>query len=152
MLTQDSLEDMLDFYQSQPENSDPDTELEGSHMATLSHLRATLQQLSSQKNRILATIERKREHIDSLIPAPKVKYHLRGVIIHKGSADLGHYYSFIDVDGEWFRFDDLISEPVDEDMVMQTSLGLAGSPSENSYFLVYAQSDDLGCNQRERSI
>lgn len=34
-------------------------------------------------------------------------YRLKGVVIHSGSADSGHYYSFIEnKDGRWFEFND----------------------------------------------
>lgn len=39
---------------------------------------------------------------------PNAKYTLVGVVVHKGSADAGHYYSFIQDRNsqKWLRFDD----------------------------------------------
>lgn len=42
--------------------------------------------------------EREAKH-----PPEYFKYQLRGVVVHTGSADSGHYYSFIDNrKGAWF--------------------------------------------------
>jgi len=46
------------------------------------------------------------------ITRPEHRYRLRGIVIHVGTAERGHYYSFIDVGGirgespRWLRFDD----------------------------------------------
>ncbi len=46
--------------------------------------------------------EREAKH-----PPEYFKYQLRGVVVHTGSADSGHYYSFIDNrKGAWFEFND----------------------------------------------
>jgi len=46
----------------------------------------------------------------STLPDDDYEYQLSGVVVHSGSAEMGHYYSFIKerVDGteQWFRFDD----------------------------------------------
>ena len=34
------------------------------------------------------------------------KYKLSGILVHSGSADAGHYYSFIKVGDKWFEFND----------------------------------------------
>jgi ubiquitin C-terminal hydrolase len=36
-------------------------------------------------------------------PAP---YSLKGVVIHSGTSEGGHYYSLIKQDGKWFKFND----------------------------------------------
>ena len=43
----------------------------------------------------------------SLIDEPmKYTYKLKGVLVHSGTAEFGHYYSFILVDGKWIEFND----------------------------------------------
>ena len=43
-------------------------------------------------------------------------YKLRGVVVHTGSADCGHYYSYIEAkEGEWFEFNDEDVYPFDID-------------------------------------
>ena len=34
------------------------------------------------------------------------QYKLRGMVVHSGQASGGHYYSYIQCDGTWFKFDD----------------------------------------------
>lgn len=34
------------------------------------------------------------------------KYRLSGVLVHSGSAESGHYYSFIKVGEKWYEFND----------------------------------------------
>lgn len=31
---------------------------------------------------------------------------LKGVIVHSGSADVGHYYSILETDKSWRKYDD----------------------------------------------
>lgn len=32
--------------------------------------------------------------------------HLKGIIVHSGSADVGHYYTILQEDGRWIKLDD----------------------------------------------
>ena len=36
------------------------------------------------------------------LPPEHFDYQLKGVVVHTGSADSGHYYSLIDEKGKWF--------------------------------------------------
>ncbi|KNC51053.1 uncharacterized protein AMSG_12029 [Thecamonas trahens ATCC 50062] len=47
-------------------------------------------------------------------PDDYYQYELAGIIVHMGTADSGHYYTFVKertVDGEWFRFNDTNVDP-----------------------------------------
>ena len=47
-------------------------------------------------------------------------YKLRGVVVHTGSADCGHYYSFIEnKEGSWFEFNDEDVLPFDVDKLTE---------------------------------
>jgi ubiquitin C-terminal hydrolase len=57
--------------------------------------------------------------LNRTIPPEYYQYKLKGVVVHDGMADYGHYYSFIrdreDADGQenWYTFNDTIVEPFD---------------------------------------
>ena len=73
----------------------------------------------------------------NLIVTQKTKFYLKGVIIHEGDVNYGHYYSYVYVNGSWFKFDDLQVSKVEEFEVMQTGRGLSEKKSANCYCLVY---------------
>jgi ubiquitin C-terminal hydrolase len=39
-------------------------------------------------------------------PGDPAAYHLKGVVLHSGSAHSGHYVSLVRIDEQWYRFDD----------------------------------------------
>jgi len=51
----------------------------------------------------------------SVHPKEYYQYHLVGVVVHTGSAEAGHYYSFIKdrITGEWNEFNDSLIKPFD---------------------------------------
>lgn len=46
--------------------------------------------------------ERRHDHHTSM----DYHYKLRGIVIHLGAAEAGHYYSLVRHDGQWLLFDD----------------------------------------------
>ena len=41
------------------------------------------------------------------LPTSHFQYRLKGVVVHTGSADSGHYYSFIEgANAQWYEFND----------------------------------------------
>jgi len=64
------------------------------------------------------------------------KYHIVGVITHKGlSSDGGHYMSWVHHNGnEWVRIDDEIVGPVDTEEIWKLS---GGRDCDMAYLLLY---------------
>ncbi|CAD8161453.1 unnamed protein product [Paramecium pentaurelia] len=60
-------------------------------------------------------------------------YKLVGVLIHTGSADSGHYYSFINSqENKWFEFDDRFVSPFKFENLKQECFG--GNNQQNDYY------------------
>lgn len=57
------------------------------------------------------------------------EYTLRGTIIHSGTSEAGHYYSFIKQKEKWFKFNDEIIEEVDYSKVEEEAYGGGGDDS-----------------------
>jgi len=52
------------------------------------------------------------------------QYRLKGVVIHEGSADSGHYYSFIkEPEGRWMEFNDHIVSTFDFSKLPEEAFG-----------------------------
>jgi ubiquitin C-terminal hydrolase len=59
---------------------------------------------------------------------PCCQYELRGIVAHVGTADSGHYYSFIKEregkhDGQWFEFNDRIVAPFSPEKIPEECYG-----------------------------
>jgi ubiquitin carboxyl-terminal hydrolase 34 len=91
-------------------------------------------------------------------PAP---YLLKGVVIHSGTSEGGHYYSLIKQDGRWFKFNDQSVTPFNENDIGREAFGgdehydtmgeLASST--NAYILFYerAQGGEEGEQEELKS-
>ncbi|CAD8074991.1 unnamed protein product [Paramecium primaurelia] len=69
-------------------------------------------------------------------PQEYYQYRLTGVVIHMGSADSGHYYSFIqDKDdlSKWYEFNDIIVTPADIKDLKNDAFGGADKFIKNKY-------------------
>ncbi|OMJ74578.1 hypothetical protein SteCoe_26477 [Stentor coeruleus] len=89
-------------------------------------------------------------------PDDYYQYRLRGIIIHVGTADSGHYYSFIREQNQWFEFNDTLVRPLDpsdipneafggeEKFSYQAQSGITAaafkSKHRNAYILLYERS------------
>jgi ubiquitin C-terminal hydrolase len=86
---------------------------------------------SDGKTEELVVPERYAEH-----PKEYYTYRVKGIIVHSGTAQGGHYYSFIqqrDGSQQWHRHDDKRIAPFDlKDMALETFGGGAKSDGENS--------------------
>ena len=68
----------------------------------------------------------------------KTSYNLKAVIIHDGTINSGHYYSYIKYDGKWFCFNDSKVSEVPETLVFEDAKGLKVE-SRNCYCLIYVK-------------
>lgn len=72
-------------------------------------------------------------------------YVLKGVVVHLGYADSGHYYSFIQdrATGKWHEFNDTVVRPFNIDDIAEEAYGgeTTGYESKekikNAYMLIY---------------
>lgn len=68
-------------------------------------------------------------------------YRLKGVVVHTGSADSGHYYSFVeDNDKGWFEFNDIRVTPFDVNNLPDETFGSKDAYEDkikNAYLLFY---------------
>lgn len=51
------------------------------------------------------------------------EYKLFGVLVHNGSTIGGHYYAFLDVEGEWYKFNDSLVSPATENQAVDDNAG-----------------------------
>ncbi len=50
-------------------------------------------------------------------------YKLRGVVIHSGSSESGHYYSYIRDEEKWIEFNDILVREAEVENVMSEAYG-----------------------------
>lgn len=72
---------------------------------------------------------------------------LKGIIVHSGSADVGHYYTIVQQDGRWIKLDDsrtsffttssLDSECYGGTFTTSDEWAHLGEQSKNAYVLIY---------------
>lgn len=70
------------------------------------------------------------------------KYHLHGIVMHIGTAEFGHYISYIksrDQEGVWHNFNDTNVSTMTEEEVLKAAYGEKGSM--NGYILFYDRED-----------
>ncbi|KAI8805187.1 hypothetical protein BJ742DRAFT_856132 [Cladochytrium replicatum] len=73
-----------------------------------------------------------RQHDTVMSPTPGALYELSGILVHAGTADSGHYYSFIrervpregnNGERRWFQFNDSTVEPFDPRNIPELAFG-----------------------------
>lgn len=67
------------------------------------------------------------------------KYKLSGILVHSGSAESGHYYSYIKIGEQWFEFNDKsVSEFNIQNNLKNECFGCAeGKKTRSAYMLFY---------------
>ena len=70
-------------------------------------------------------------------------YHLHGVCIHDGTAESGHYYSYIrdHTQGVWRKYDDHRVTIVEQDQVLEEAMG--GGLTKSAYYVIYISDKEL---------
>ena len=74
------------------------------------------------------------------------RYELHGVIVHRGSANSGHYYAYLrpTIENKWFKFNDsFVSETSSFDAIENNYGSDNEEKSYNAYILLYARIDSL---------
>ena len=72
-------------------------------------------------------------------PAEYYQYRLRGVVVHSGTAESGHYYSFIGTERGWVEFNDTLVREFDlKDLPIEAFGG--EERTRNAYLLFYQRS------------
>ena len=90
-----------------------------------------IEDLESQIKKYNDDIVSSYKHIE------KESYHIHSMCIHKGTAESGHYYTFIKdhFNGTWIQFNDIKVNFVDEKTVYEHSNG--GFGVKSAYWAVY---------------
>lgn len=75
-------------------------------------------------------------------------YHLHGICVHDGSAESGHYFTFIKDHHQkvWRKFNDIRVSTVDEKEVFEQSIG--GHGTMTAYWLVYISEEMLKAHEQ----
>ena len=76
-------------------------------------------------------------------------YNLRGIIMHQGSADFGHYTSYIKdrLSDKWFLYNDLSVKEVSESEVLKNAYGTS-TENSSAYILFYDRMDIDEANKK----
>lgn len=69
--------------------------------------------------------------------APVLEYRLKAIINHTGSANFGHFYSLIQIEGKWYCFSDTHVSEWSIDLVFRYAKGI-GDSSASAYCLFYS--------------
>jgi ubiquitin C-terminal hydrolase len=97
-------------------------------------------------------------------PDEYYKFFLRGIIIHLGTAENGHYYSFIKQENSWFEFNDTIVRKIDPSDIPSEAFGgeekfsySSNMPSgskkiRNAYILLYERKIFYSFNKEDESL
>lgn len=150
-MSTDSSDDLKLF---SPENLNASLESEKSH-ETLNEIVQYLnlmqdkakEQVESMENQLALLQQEIKDYYKSLNSTP---YYLQTMMIHDGSHDSGHYYTFIKdfSQGIYRRYNDISVSEVDEEQVHKESKG--GSGTANAYCLVYVSEETYkNCCQRD---
>jgi len=79
-----------------------------------------------------------------------LQYNLKGVVIHEGTADYGHYYSLINNESGWYEFNDRMIRSFDPYNIRETAFGSneeKNSTKGSAYVLLYQKKYYFDCDK-----
>ena len=84
-------------------------------------------------------------------------FKLKGVVVHTGSADSGHYYSLIDHKrGDWYEFNDEDVTKFDVQRLAEEAFGAKDGHDDyrikNAYLLIYSRRRKIESEEGEREF
>lgn len=89
------------------------------------------------------------QNYQSSIHTRSFKYSLKSVLLHKGSSESGHYFTYIKINDQWYEFNDTLVKEFDYKKMAEESFGNSDPAhkgfTQNAYILFYQSenSDDL---------
>lgn len=103
-----------------------------------------------ERQKVVDQIERAKKELHDLMESANLKqhaYYLHSILIHEGSLENGHYYSFIyDIDRDiWRKYSDTYVFEVPKEQVFKESFGGQGCTS--AYCLMYAKQNIMRISQ-----
>lgn len=78
-------------------------------------------------------------------------YKLHGIIMHSGSADSGHYISYVRMKQGWVEFNDSEVSRVEQDYVLNRAAAKGSIENCNAYLLVYMK-EDFVCTDKDGNL
>lgn len=101
--------------------------------------------------------------IERKYPKEYYEYKLRGIIIHMGTAENGHYYSFIKENEQWYEFNDTVVRKIDPKDIPNEAFGgeekfsFHSNPAfkyknRNAYILLYERGQYFELNKEEEKL
>jgi ubiquitin C-terminal hydrolase len=86
--------------------------------------------------------ERKNELYNS--SNQSLEYKLHSVLVHEGNVSAGHYYSFLNLNDNWFKCNDTNITKVPEQEVWDVSIG---GNNSSAYCLIYCDTSKVDMTQ-----
>lgn len=97
---------------------------------------------SQQQIKREALIEQKKNQHKPIL---KTLYKIKGIIVHEGNPNFGHYTCYVRLQNKWLYFDDHRVKEVDKAEVFRVALG-DGVSGKNLYALIYVK-NEIDTNQ-----
>ncbi|EAY19979.1 Clan CA, family C19, ubiquitin hydrolase-like cysteine peptidase [Trichomonas vaginalis G3] len=87
-------------------------------------------------------IDLKQYMVENCDPKEETNYQLYGVLVHSGSSYAGHYYSYLKIADEWYKFNDTAVTRSTEEMAVKDNFGGPWYSTSLSYMSVITPSKE----------